>query len=204
MPARHHSTLGSPLLPPSCAVREYDQPSGPAVKPVAFTVILSATDDAAGDAAGEAALTAGSALVRVSAPPHLRGAALLLRAEERLRAAGVLPEGRGLSGLRAADGARVVAAEDVHEGEALEAEVCLAASVEAPATLVAGGEATGLWEHEALFEAAAAEPEEQPGATDDDAPIGLASLSEGARAAALFYSPPPNVSGPRRALGRDI
>jgi len=87
-----------------------------ALSSVAFAVVVS------GEAGG-----APGAAVRVSAPSTLGSAQLHARVEERLRAAGALPIGHAIRRLHGSDGARVVLAEDVREGETLAAELHLAA-----------------------------------------------------------------------------
>jgi len=52
------------------------------------------------------------------------GQPLLERVEARLLAAGALRVGQTVAGLRAAEGANVVSAEDVRHGETLEALLC--------------------------------------------------------------------------------
>ena len=59
-------------------------------------------------------------VVRVGLAPHLPWASLLQRVQSRLLAAGSMPNHHVVVGLRAGDGAKVVSAEDIRDGEVLE------------------------------------------------------------------------------------
>ena len=81
-----------------------------------------------GGAAAAAAAVWDAPPVRVRVPPVTSGggadgawAELLRGAEDRLQAAGSLPEGHAVVGLQSADGLRVLRFDDLQEGEVLEA-----------------------------------------------------------------------------------
>lgn len=64
-----------------------------------------------------------TAPLRVVVSTRMDWAALLKRVESRLSVAGALPPQHVVAGLRAADRAQLVSAEDIREGDALEAEL---------------------------------------------------------------------------------
>ena len=183
MPHASSMALASPLQ------TSYDDL---AVSSVAFTVVP--TGDATGDATGDGAFKVEG--VRVSAPSNVGGAQLCARVEERLRAAGALRAGHSIIALRGSDGARVVFAEDVRDGETLAAEVCTTGNCKeedpaaTPAAAAWPAQGDPRWEHNAV----SAEAEEN-GMEEHDAPASAPGKE------ILFRSTPvmtPSVLQPRQ------